>query len=61
MNNCADCGCAMYGGSCTNCNEEVFIGMQYHELGECIPQTLREKINQSKKPLSQKEYKNLQL
>lgn len=37
---CDDCGCKMYGGLCTNCDEETFIADQYRELGESVPQAL---------------------
>lgn len=37
---CEDCGCRMYGGFCTNCDEEVFIAGQYREDGESVPQLI---------------------
>ncbi len=37
MAKCSDCGCSMSGGFCTNCDEEVFIADQYHELGMPLP------------------------
>ena len=32
MSYCEDCGCKVYSGKCTNCNEELFILEQYDEL-----------------------------
>lgn len=37
MNYCPDCGCKMYSGVCTNCDEELFIIDQYAELGMALP------------------------
>jgi hypothetical protein len=34
---CEDCGCRMYGGFCTNCDEEIFIEEQYAADGESAP------------------------
>ena len=31
MKTCEDCGCKVYGGYCTNCNEEHYIEEQYNE------------------------------
>lgn len=47
---CEYCGCRMYGGFCTNCEEEHFIADQYRELGEGVPESIaraeREQIQQ---------------
>jgi hypothetical protein len=40
---CSDCGCKMYNGFCTNCNEEVFIAEQYRDLGDPIPEMIQQK------------------
>lgn len=40
---CEDCGERMYGGFCTNCDEEHFIAEQYRELGESIPESIAAK------------------
>lgn len=37
---CEDCGCRMYGGFCTNCDEEHFIADQYRADGESVPQSI---------------------
>lgn len=37
---CPDCGCRMYEGYCTSCNEEIFIEEQYLMDGESVPQTI---------------------
>ena len=37
---CDDCGCRMYGGFCTNCDEDHFIAEQYREDGESVPQLI---------------------
>lgn len=37
MNTCEDCGCVVYNGRCTNCDEELFIIDQYEELGMPLP------------------------
>jgi hypothetical protein len=34
---CEDCGSRMYGGFCTNCDEEHFIADQYRSDGESVP------------------------
>ncbi len=34
---CEDCGCAVYDGRCTNCDEELYILDQYDELGMDYP------------------------
>lgn len=49
MKTCEDCGCAVYGGHCTNCHEETFIAEQYRELDECVPNSIADKeLEQSK-------------
>lgn len=35
MKYCEDCGCAVYGGRCVNCHEELYILDQYSD--EDIP------------------------
>jgi hypothetical protein len=45
---CEDCGCPMYDGCCVNCDEEVFIEAQYHELGESAPAVIAEKAAEQK-------------
>lgn len=40
---CEDCGCKMYGGFCSNCNEEVFIADQYREQNEPVPESIAKK------------------
>lgn len=42
MSYCEDCGCRMYGGMCTNCDEECFIADQYRSMGESVPEALAE-------------------
>jgi len=37
MNTCENCGCRVYGGACTNCDEEAFIAEQYHEQNMSLP------------------------
>lgn len=37
MEYCEDCGCKVYSNGCTNCNEELYILDQYHELDMEIP------------------------
>lgn len=32
MKTCKDCGCKVYDGYCTNCDEETFIDQQYDDL-----------------------------
>jgi len=32
METCENCGCKMYNGKCTYCDEELFILEQYDEL-----------------------------
>jgi len=34
---CENCGCRVYHGACTNCDEEVFIADQYSEQGMKLP------------------------
>ena len=34
---CEDCGCAVYNGRCTNCDEELYIIDQYEEEGMELP------------------------
>lgn len=49
MKTCEDCGCAVYGGHCTNCHEETFIAKQYIDIGAEIPESIAKKeIEQSK-------------
>ena len=42
MRTCEDCGCRVYGGFCVNCDEETFIADQYRDLGEAVPEIIRE-------------------
>ena len=32
MTHCENCGCKVFSGKCTNCDEELFILEQYKEL-----------------------------
>lgn len=32
MKHCDDCGCRVYDGACTNCNEILFIADQHREF-----------------------------
>ena len=34
---CEDCGCKVYSGRCTNCNEELYIRDQYYEQNMPLP------------------------
>lgn len=34
---CENCGCAVYDGRCTNCDEELYILDQYIEEGMELP------------------------
>lgn len=34
---CLDCGCKVYNGACTNCDEAIYIANQYDELGMDLP------------------------
>lgn len=55
MSCCEDCGCRVYSGRCTNCDEELFILDQYYEQGMETPDQssdFMQKVNeQLKKPL----------
>lgn len=42
MEVCEDCGSRMYGGFCTNCDEEHFIAEQYRQDGEAVPKLIAE-------------------
>ena len=48
MKTCEDCGCRVYGGFCTNCQEEIFIEAQYLEDGECAPQVIADSAQQQR-------------
>ena len=41
---CEDCGCRIYDGYCTNCDEVVFIAQQYYSDGESCPQSLADEV-----------------
>lgn len=49
MTTCENCGCKVYGGYCTNCNEEHFIEEQYIELGDEVPKTIYDKAREDDK------------
>ena len=34
---CDDCGCRVYDGACTNCEETIYIADQYDELDMPLP------------------------
>ena len=46
MAKCENCGCGMDGGFCSNCHEEVFIAEQYSELGQDVPPSIMQKVNE---------------
>lgn len=47
---CNDCGCKVYGGWCTNCNEVQFIRQQYVDQNMEIPERFeRECVENAKK------------
>lgn len=41
---CEDCGCRIYGGFCTNCDEVHFIAEQYYADGESLPAALADEV-----------------
>jgi len=43
MKTCENCGCKVYNGYCTNCNEEHFIEEQYMENNDYIPDIIYKK------------------
>jgi hypothetical protein len=55
---CADCGCNVYGGHCTNCHEEVFIAQQYCELDEPVPESIAKKASSFSPSMTEKEFSN---
>ena len=34
---CDDCGCRVYNGACTNCDEVIYIAEQYNDLNMPLP------------------------
>ena len=34
---CENCGCRVYSGACTNCDEAIYIADQYYELDLPLP------------------------
>ena len=54
-NYCEDCGCKVYSGRCTNCNEELYILDQYYEQEMKLPDEdsdFMNKVNEQQKSIS---------
>jgi len=43
---CEDCGCRVYGGFCTACDEEWFIAEQYLMDGESVPRVIQNLVDE---------------
>lgn len=50
---CENCGCAVYDGRCTNCDEELYILDQYDELEMQYPDDESEFMKAANKSLNQ--------
>jgi len=37
MEYCENCGCKVYQGACTNCDEEIYIAAQYYDQDMPLP------------------------
>lgn len=55
MRTCEDCGCRVYGGICTNCQEELYImETQYHEDPFPISKEFMNKVQEQKDEIERK-------
>lgn len=55
MEHCEDCGSRVYGGFCTNCDEETFIAEQYLMDGESVPLVIAEAAEEQKQRKQQRD------
>lgn len=58
-NYCEDCGCRIYNGVCSNCNEELYIyENQYGFMEKPISKEFMEKVKDQRAKLDVKDYRD---